>query len=90
MKERHQLDSNLKRLKLPGILYSLDLRAKEAQENDLGYIEFLSLLIEDEIINRESNNLEKALDYFKELNKEYPNNSLPYFAIGLIYIKMEN
>ena len=61
MKERHQLDSNLKRLKLPGILYSLDIRAKEAQENELGYIEFLSLLIEDEIMNRESNNLEKKI-----------------------------
>lgn len=61
MELRHQLKNNLKRLRMPAIMDSLDLRVQEAQENRLGYIEFLSLLIQDEIANREANNLKKRL-----------------------------
>jgi DNA replication protein DnaC len=46
---------------MPGILANYAMRAREAQESDLGYIKFLSLLIQDEMISRESNNLEKRL-----------------------------
>jgi DNA replication protein DnaC len=37
------------------------MRLQEAQENELGYREFLSLLVQDEISNREGNNLKKRL-----------------------------
>ena len=57
----HHISEELRRLRLPGMLYSLDLRIQEARENSLGYLDFLSLLIQDEIVNREANNLEKRL-----------------------------
>jgi DNA replication protein DnaC len=57
----HHLNENLKRLRLPGMLNNLEVRAKEASENQLGYMEFFSLLVQDEVINRESNNLEKRI-----------------------------
>ena len=40
----HHLDQDLKRLRMPGILANYAMRAREAQESDLGYIKFLSLL----------------------------------------------
>jgi len=61
METRHHLESELKRLKLPGILFNLDRRIKEAGENQLSYLDFLSFLIEDEIAQRESNNMKKRL-----------------------------
>jgi DNA replication protein DnaC len=47
-----QLKMQLKSLKLSGILENLDLRLMEAQQNQLGYSEFLSLTINDEIETR--------------------------------------
>jgi len=61
MEIKHQVEQNLKRLKMPGMMYNLELRLQEARDNKLGYLEFLSLLIQDEVINRESNNLQKRL-----------------------------
>lgn len=61
MEIKHQLEQNLKRLKMPGMMFNLELRLQEARENQLGYVEFLSLLIQDEIINREANNLQKRI-----------------------------
>jgi len=61
MEIKHQLKQKLRRLKLPGIWYNLDLRLQHAQENRLGYLEFLSLLIQDEISSRESHNLQKRI-----------------------------
>jgi len=61
MEHTHHISENLKRLRLPGMLNSLELRVKEAGDNDLGYAEFLSLLLQDELISRESNNLTKRL-----------------------------
>ena len=61
MELRHHLQKSLERLRMPGILFNLEMRLQEAQENELGYLEFLSLLVQDEISNREGNNLKKRL-----------------------------
>ena len=61
MELRHHLTNDLKRLRMPGMIETLDLRLKEAEERAFGYLEFLQLLIQDEIANREANNLVKRL-----------------------------
>ncbi len=47
-----QLKMQLKSLKLSGVLENLDLRLLEAQQNQLGYSDFLSLAVNDEIETR--------------------------------------
>lgn len=42
---------------MPAAVDNLELRQREAEERELGYLEFLSLVIQDEITSRESNNL---------------------------------
>ena len=54
-------DGNLRRLRMPGILENLDLRLREAEDGGLGYLDFLILLIQDEVVNRDSNILSKRL-----------------------------
>jgi DNA replication protein DnaC len=61
MNMNHHVSANLKRLKLPAVSENLELREREAREQRLGYIEFLSLLIQDEIASREANILAKRL-----------------------------
>jgi DNA replication protein DnaC len=61
MEKRHHLEANLKRLKLPGVLMNLDMRAREAVENNLSYVDYLSLVMQDELSQRESNNLDKRI-----------------------------
>lgn len=61
MDNRHHLEQQLKRLKMPGLAQTLDLRLSEARESNLGYLEFLSMLIEDEMQSRENNMLAKRL-----------------------------
>lgn len=50
-----QLKQKLKQLRLSGMGELLRLRLKQAQEEDLGYTEFLSLLLEDEFSQRAQN-----------------------------------
>jgi len=52
---------NLRRLRLPGMADNLSVRLQEAQDRQLGYQEFLHLLVDDEVANRESNNFEKRI-----------------------------
>jgi DNA replication protein DnaC len=61
MEMRHQLSDQLKRLKMPGLSNALDMRLAECRTNNLGHLEFLSLLIQDELVNREDNMLAKRL-----------------------------
>jgi hypothetical protein len=49
------------RRNLPGMADNLDLRIREAEENRLGYLDFFSLLVQDEVLNREANTLDKRL-----------------------------
>jgi DNA replication protein DnaC len=61
MEVHHHLEDQLRRLKMPGLLNALELRLAEARENNLGHLEFLSLLIQDELVNREDHMLAKRL-----------------------------
>ena len=61
MEDRQHLETNLKRLKMPGLARALEGRLQEARETDLGHLEFLSLLIDDEMNSRENSMLSKRL-----------------------------
>jgi len=50
----HHLPKQLKPLRLGGFLESLDLRLQQAQSSSLGYIEFLQLVVQEEIERREA------------------------------------
>lgn len=56
-----QLKSALKRLKLSGLLSSLEIRLQEAQGNQLSHLEFLELIINDEIALREDRAIERRV-----------------------------
>lgn len=53
----HHLQNKLKALKLGGMLDTLDLRLGQAHQEHLGYIEFLELLLEDEVQRRANKSL---------------------------------
>jgi DNA replication protein DnaC len=57
-----QLKSALKRLKLSGLLSSLEVRLQEAQGNQLSHLEFLELIISDEIALREDRAIERRVN----------------------------
>ena len=48
------LQHSLKRLRLSGLAESLDVRLQEAAGNRLNHVEFLELLLKDELTVRES------------------------------------
>jgi hypothetical protein len=51
------LENHLRRLRMPAMMENLNLRLREAEEGNLGYLDFLVLLIQDEVDSREANNL---------------------------------
>lgn len=53
------LEKRLTALKLAGIKKTLDVRLQQADGESMGYREFLALLLEDEITNREDNRRKK-------------------------------
>lgn len=53
----HQLDMPLKRLRLSGILETLEMRTQQAIDGQWSYGEFLSRLLEDEVARREQKQL---------------------------------
>lgn len=53
----HQLQSKLKRLRLGGMLDTLPIRIDQAEQDRLGYLQFLELLLEDEITRRDQRGL---------------------------------
>lgn len=57
----HQLSQQMKALRLGGMLESLELRVKQAQGQNLGYEEFLALMVQDEIERREARKLSARL-----------------------------
>ena len=57
----HHLQKQLKALHLGGVFESLDLRLQQAQSSSLGYIEFLQLVVQDEIERREAKKLQLRL-----------------------------
>ena len=70
-----QVKTQLRNLKLSGISNTLELRMLEAQQSQLSYSEFLSMLLSDEFERRENNKItnliknagltnDKTLEYF--------------------------
>ena len=53
--------TELKRLRLPAMADNLDVRASQAEDGKLGYLEFTQLLVQDELASRESNSFQKRL-----------------------------
>ncbi len=56
-----ELGSVLKKLRLSGVLQSLDIRVRQAVDDNLSHTEFLHRLLTDELDRRESNHLEMRL-----------------------------
>ena len=54
MVHAHQLETALRTLKLSGMLDTLDARLIQARAGDLGHLEFLQALCEDEIARRDA------------------------------------
>ena len=61
MEMRQELERQLKRLKMPGLWHALEIRLAEAREGKLGHLEFLALLIQDELCSREDSMFTKRL-----------------------------
>jgi DNA replication protein DnaC len=63
-----QMQSRLRSLRLGGVLDTLQLRLDQAQQAKLGYLEFLELLLEDEIGRRAASALASRLSkaHFEE------------------------
>ena len=69
MSNTHHLTNKLKSLKLGGMLDTLELRLKQVQQDNLGYIEFLEFLLEDELQRRANRRLQLrvAQAHFEEV-----------------------
>ena len=57
----HQLETSLKSLALSGMLETLEARLAQAHAGELGHLEFLQVLCEDEIARRDSAALERRI-----------------------------
>jgi len=57
----HQLEASLSTLRLSGMLDTLEARLGQAQAGELGHLEFLQVLCEDEIARRDAAALERRL-----------------------------
>ena len=53
----HQLENKMRSLRLNGMLDTLELRLSQAQKDNLGFIQFLELLLEDETQHRANRKL---------------------------------
>jgi DNA replication protein DnaC len=61
MTRGHQLETTLRTLKLSGMLETLEARLAQARAGELGHVEFLQVLCEDEIARREAASLVKRV-----------------------------
>lgn len=61
MTRRHQLEASLKALALSGMLDTVEARLAQAHAGELGHLEFLEALCEDEIARREAAALDRRL-----------------------------
>ncbi|MFH1625634.1 MAG: IS21-like element helper ATPase IstB [Pseudomonadota bacterium] len=61
MNIEHHIASQLKTLRLGGFLETLDLRLKQAREEDFDHLTFLQVMIQDEIERREAKKLAQRL-----------------------------
>jgi DNA replication protein DnaC len=98
----HQLVPQLKQLRLSGILETLDLRNRQAVDEQLSYVEFLQRLLEDEVerraqkqltlrLRRASFDLEKTLEGFDfSFNASIPRQQVFDLATGRFIERHEN
>lgn len=61
MNVEHQVAQQLKTLRLGGFLETLDLRLKQAMEEELDHFSFLQIMVQDEIERREAKKLAQRL-----------------------------
>src|SRR5581483_8705603 len=61
MTRPHQLEDSLRSLRLSGMLETLEARLAQAKAGELGHLELLQVLCEDEIARREAAGLERRL-----------------------------
>lgn len=61
MNTEHHLAAQLRTLRLGGFLETMELRLKQAREEDLSHIVFLQQMVQDEIERREARKLAKRL-----------------------------
>lgn len=61
MTRAHQLETSLRSLNLSGMLDTLDARLAQARAGELGHLEFLQVLCEDEITRRDAAALDRRL-----------------------------
>ena len=65
----HQLETTLRALKLSGMLDTLEVRLAQATAGELGYVEFLEALLEDEIARRDASGIARRVQaaHFEQL-----------------------
>ncbi|MGH3182068.1 MAG: IS21-like element helper ATPase IstB [Streptosporangiaceae bacterium] len=61
MTRAHQLEASLRSLRLSGMLDTLEVRLAQARAGELGHLELLAMLCEDEIARRDTAALERRL-----------------------------
>jgi DNA replication protein DnaC len=98
----HQLTPKLKQLRLSGILETLELRTRQAVDEQLSFVEFLQRLLEDEVerraqkqltlrLRRASFDLEKTLEGFDfTFNATVPRAQIIDLATGRFVERHEN
>lgn len=81
--------TRLKDLKLSGIVKTLDVRNEEALKSSMSYMEFIELLINDEVLNRQTNGANKRFQkaHFPQHKtlEEYNFNCQPAISKRFIY-----
>jgi len=60
----HELLTTLRRLKLSGMLDTLEARLDQARAGELGHLEFLQVLCEDELTRRDAANAGNLVEAF--------------------------
>lgn len=61
MELTHQIAPHLKRLRLSGMLETMEIRNQQAIADRIGYLDFLALLVQDEVERRSTRQLEGRL-----------------------------
>ena len=83
------LTKNLKNLKLSGVVKTVEVRNEQAIKEKLSFMEFLELLIEDELTNRKDNSYKKRFQKahfpFTKTLEEYDFNFQPTLNHQEIY-----
>ncbi len=76
-----QIQNRLKQLKLAGILETLPVRLKQAEQSNSGYTDFLSTLLEDEYERRQAGSLLKRLKKADFVDDSYEKKKKPWRAL---------